>query len=65
MTEYLLALRYNDGLTVNMNAKFVHETPTKDELEKVIYETTYKTASTYNEPVIIFMQKLYSEVEHD
>lgn len=34
MTEYLLALRYNDGLIVNMNAKFVHETPTGNELEK-------------------------------
>lgn len=61
MTKYLVALRYHDGLTVNIHAKFVHENPTEDELDKVIEGGLVRTNSIYDRPTIIFMQKLYSE----
>ena len=62
MAEYLVTLRYPDGITGNIYAKFNHKNPTRDEIDKVVREFSYSTNDfIHNKPTIIFMQKLYSE----
>lgn len=62
MTEWLITLRYRNGYTTNIYEQFAYETPTKDEIDKLLNQNKRNTSWTdvvYEIPTIIFMQKLY------